>query len=67
MFSAVKVATFFRRLPNYFFTESSSFLCEKTTMKISGLVNEIFSQVVINLEWNTTSKSTDRTIIFRFT
>ena len=36
------IAKFFRRLPNYFFTESSSFSCKKTTMKVSGPVNKLF-------------------------
>ena len=39
----LQIAKFFRRLPNYFFIESTSFSCEKTTMKVSGPVNELFS------------------------
>ena len=53
MFSAVKPLInrkFFRRLPNYFFMESFSFSCKKTTMKLSGPVNELFSEVFINLK-----------------
>ena len=48
MFSAVKRLInrdMFSTIIRLFFTESSSFSCEKTTMKISGLVNELFSQV----------------------
>ena len=41
---------FFLRLLNYFFTESFSFLFEKTVIKFLGHVNELSSLVVINLD-----------------
>ena len=44
------MAKFFRRLPNYIFTEYSSFSWEKTITNLSSPVNELFSQVVINLK-----------------
>ena len=34
-----------------FFTGSSSFSCEKTTMKIPGPLNELFSKVVMTLTY----------------
>ena len=46
MFSAVKPCKnrdFFFDDYKFFFIESSSFSCEKTTPKFSGPVNELFS------------------------
>ena len=39
----------FSTITKLFFMESSSLSCEKTTMKISGPVNKLFSKVIINL------------------
>ena len=48
--SVINREFFFDDYEIIFKTESSSFSCEKATMKISGPVNELFCQVVINLK-----------------
>ena len=53
MFSAVKPLInreIFLTITKLFFPESPSFSCEKTTMKITGPVNELFFKVCINLK-----------------
>ena len=46
--TSYKWRNFFDDYQIIFSTESSSFSCEKTITKISGLVNKLFPQVVIN-------------------